>query len=88
MDKALDEMAKVKSNQNQKDGKSSRKEDDRSSCEEDMQNCPSTSETYPETEDEDFKTPCPWQTGKEDCECSEVMTDELIPFQLDGNHRV
>ena len=84
VDKALDEMAKLKANLNQEDEKSSREEDEKSSREENMKNHTSTLEEENEMEDQDFKTPCPWQTGKEDCECSEVLNDEMLPFQTDG----
>ena len=84
VDKALDEMAKLKANLNQEDEKSIREEDEKSSCEENMKNHTSTLEEENEMEDQDFKTPCPWQTGKEDYECSEVLNEEMIPFQTDG----
>ena len=34
----------------------------------------------------DYSTPCPWQTGKEDCECSVILNDssEESSFQKDG----
>ena len=38
--------------------------------------------TFLEEEDVDSSTPCPWQTGKEDCECSGVLNDSS--FQKDG----
>ena len=77
IDRALDEKTNLHEDPNQMSYSSSQEEE----CVDEV----SIPEEELEEEDVDYSTPCPWQTGKEDCECSGVLNDSSEEsLQKDG----